>query len=169
MIMITTCRRFFQSIVRRCRLAAGVFWRADEPPRAYFSPNGGARQAILDTIAGARHSLLVAMFSFTDPEYGDALIAAHRRGVKVRVLLDPGKFTATESQSWRLGMSGVRVEMAHGRRLFHHKVVVADDRVVVTGSMNWTLHAEHRNCENVLIVASPEVARLYRRQLGFLS
>jgi len=46
---------------------------------------------IVDAIAGARKSLNVRMFLFTEPTLIDALIAAHHRKVKVRVMLNPAR------------------------------------------------------------------------------
>jgi cardiolipin synthase A/B len=46
-------------------------------------------QPILDAIDGATKSLRIKMFIFTDPSLLDAVIAAHRRGVNVRIMLNP--------------------------------------------------------------------------------
>lgn len=56
-------------------------------------PDDTARP-IIDAIEGARDSLSIRMFLFTDPTLIDAVIAAHRRGVKVRVMLNPARRSA---------------------------------------------------------------------------
>jgi phosphatidylserine/phosphatidylglycerophosphate/cardiolipin synthase-like enzyme len=43
----------------------------------------------------------------------------------------------------------------------HHKVIIIDKRVVITGSYNFSASAETRNNENTLIIHSPEVASQY--------
>jgi phosphatidylserine/phosphatidylglycerophosphate/cardiolipin synthase-like enzyme len=46
----------------------------------------------------------------------------------------------------------------------HHKVIVVDERYVVTGSMNYSTNAEESNDENVIIIDNPEIARLYLQE-----
>ena len=48
-------------------------------------------QPILDAINGATKSLRIKMFVFSDPETLKAVIAAQKRGVKVRVMLNPAR------------------------------------------------------------------------------
>jgi phosphatidylserine/phosphatidylglycerophosphate/cardiolipin synthase-like enzyme len=43
----------------------------------------------------------------------------------------------------------------------HHKVIVVDERIVITGSMNFSTNAEESNDENVIIIDNAEIARLY--------
>ena len=51
----------------------------------------------------------------------------------------------------------------------HNKVIIIDDRIVVTGSYNFTYFAENRNDENVLIIHSPEIARIVPNRVpGFV-
>jgi len=51
-------------------------------------PDDGIRP-VLAAIAGAKKSILVKMFLFSEPRLIRALVAAHKRGVKVRVMLNP--------------------------------------------------------------------------------
>jgi len=43
----------------------------------------------------------------------------------------------------------------------HNKVIVVDERFVITGSFNFSTNAEESNDENVIIIDNPEIARLY--------
>ena len=45
----------------------------------------------MNSPSGARKSLNIRMFLFTEPTLIDAVIAAHKRGVKVRVMLNPAR------------------------------------------------------------------------------
>ena len=67
---------------------------SDEPAlQAYFS-NPGSRSlpegitALVEAIGAAQDSVLVAMYNFTLDEAGEALLAAHQRGVKVQVVME---------------------------------------------------------------------------------
>lgn len=144
-----------------------------EEPEVYFSPGGGAQQAILERIEEAAESIDVAMYAFTSRELAWALVRARERGVRVRVLLD-GDFVQNEYSKHRfLNNHGVqvRVDMSHLTRsgdfqgLMHHKFAVVDRQVVITGSYNWTASAQERNEENLLIFPrSVTLARPYSAQ-----
>jgi phosphatidylserine/phosphatidylglycerophosphate/cardiolipin synthase-like enzyme len=43
----------------------------------------------------------------------------------------------------------------------HHKVIIVDERYVITGSLNFSTRAEETNDENVIIIDNPDIARLY--------
>src|SRR4030095_2509133 len=58
-------------------------------------PDDTARP-ILDALAAARSSLNIRMFLFTDPTPIAPVLAAHRRGVKVRVMLNPARRSGEE-------------------------------------------------------------------------
>jgi phosphatidylserine/phosphatidylglycerophosphate/cardiolipin synthase-like enzyme len=128
----------------------------------YFSPRGGAIEAILKEIRGARSSILVQAYSFTSEPVAAALAAAHRRGVRVEIILDQSK-TVEEKQSKAgfMAHSGVpvRVDAQHGSA--HNKVMILDDQTVVTGSYNFTRHAEEDNAENLLIIRNKALAAKY--------
>jgi phosphatidylserine/phosphatidylglycerophosphate/cardiolipin synthase-like enzyme len=58
--------------------------------QSYFvSPDvdGVIETAIIQAIDGARKSIDIGLFSFTDDQLGDAVVRAARRGVTVRVIL----------------------------------------------------------------------------------
>lgn len=144
--------------------------RPSEEPKVYFSPGGGAQQAILERIDQARESIDVAMYAFTSRELAWALVRAKERGARVRVLLD-GDFIRNEYSKDRfLSRHGVevRVDMSHlthsgeFQGLMHHKFAVLDCHVVITGSYNWTASAQERNEENLLVFpGSPALASLF--------
>jgi phosphatidylserine/phosphatidylglycerophosphate/cardiolipin synthase-like enzyme len=46
----------------------------------------------------------------------------------------------------------------------HHKVIIIDDQIVITGSYNFSKSAKTRNDENTLVIHSPEIAGLYREE-----
>jgi phosphatidylserine/phosphatidylglycerophosphate/cardiolipin synthase-like enzyme len=45
----------------------------------------------------------------------------------------------------------------------HNKVIVLDDHIVITGSLNFSTNAEESNDENVLIIDNADIARLYQQ------
>jgi phosphatidylserine/phosphatidylglycerophosphate/cardiolipin synthase-like enzyme len=140
--------------------------------RAFFSPGGGARKALEEALDSARRELRVAMYTFSSPPLARKVIAAHRRGVDVLVLLDDRENrTRRWSQAKALEEGGVPVRYVrpHPRKgdpveaKFHHKFCVIDGRLVVTGSFNWSNMADTSNHENLLIIQSRDLARTYLR------
>ncbi len=134
------------------------------PPdiRVYFSPRGGAKDAIIDLINGAKQEICLAIYSFTDPDLAYALIAAHRRKVAVHIIHDRSQNSARGSQIDRLTWAGINVQCYAYKSLLHHKFMVVDQKALVTGSMNWTKNGENRNAENTLIYPNyPDLATKY--------
>lgn len=130
--------------------------------RVYFtSPteNHVIEPAILQVVASAKKTLLIAMYSFTDDELGEAVRSAKKRGVSVWVLLDGGQDAEGGGKEWTELLSAkipVAAEVFPG--LLHHKFAVIDDRFTITGSFNWSDRADRMNFENAVIIDSPEVA-----------
>ncbi|MDO8588174.1 MAG: phospholipase D family protein [Armatimonadota bacterium] len=129
--------------------------------RVYFSPRGGATAAIVKAIGGARRTVLAQAYSFTSAPIAKALLNAHKRGVKVQVILDDSQLTQKYSSAVFFRNSGIptRIDSAHA--IAHNKVMVIDGVTVITGSFNFTRAAEERNAENVLIVRDKALAERY--------
>ena len=139
----------------------------------YFSPHGGVQKAIIERLDSARIDIDVAVYIFSNQELADALISAHRRGVKVRVLLDGSEDEHHYSKGRYLYDQGVGVRVDRSHMLFpgesqgimHNKFTVIDSNSVITGSYNWTNGAEINNDENILIIHDAgHVARRYKAQ-----
>ncbi len=58
-------------------------------------------------------------------------------------------------------IEGLPVVKDRNYRIMHHKVIIIDENIVITGSFNFSQNANRSNDENVLIIESPEVAAQY--------
>ncbi|NEK70346.1 MAG: phospholipase D family protein, partial [Xanthomonas perforans] len=119
-----------------------------------FSPEGTGQSLVLDVIKTARSELRVMAYSFTAPDIAQALIAAKKRGVDVRVVVDADQ-SRQRSQIAALNtlaLAGVSVRLNGRYQIMHDKVIVADRRTVQTGSFNYTRSAEKANSENVIVL-----------------
>jgi phosphatidylserine/phosphatidylglycerophosphate/cardiolipin synthase-like enzyme len=58
----------------------------------YFSPNGGATEAIVRELKEAKTEILVQAYNFTSKEIAKALVDAKKRGVHVEIILDKKKW-----------------------------------------------------------------------------
>jgi cardiolipin synthase len=98
-------------------------------------------QPILDAIDGATKSLRVKMFIFTDPSLLDAVIAAHRRGVNVRIMLNPKRRSGvSENDESRSKLEAAGIEVRDSNPAFdltHEKSMVVDDKTAFVKSLNW--------------------------------
>jgi phosphatidylserine/phosphatidylglycerophosphate/cardiolipin synthase-like enzyme len=136
--------------------------------RVYFSPNGGCQEAIIKELQKAHKSIDIAMYSFTSREIAHALIEAKKREVKIRIALDPAQIKDQYSKSRYLISRGFSVKFHMGPGLMHDKFVVIDDRVVLSGSYNWTITADKRNAENLLVITDKGLAGKYEKQFKLI-
>jgi phosphatidylserine/phosphatidylglycerophosphate/cardiolipin synthase-like enzyme len=127
------------------------------PWAAYFSPGGGAAQAVVEAVGRARHSVLVQAAALSSPPITKALVDAQHRGVKVEVILDRKHAKGRPSSADALVRDGVMVliDRAHPA---NSNVMVIDAEVVVTGSFAFTVAADRESAENLLVIHAPTLA-----------
>src|SRR5579863_4848142 len=137
-----------------------------------FSPPlpGGCdpTSAIEAAVRAARKSIFIQAYEITPGPLVAALVAAHRRGVDVRAIVDYRQLTDRRNHDdafavEHLGAAGIPVLVDRPPGLMHDKVMIIDAEIVVTGSFNYTYSAEHRNVENLLVIRDPAVAAQYVR------
>lgn len=126
-----------------------------------FTPGGSCTEAIVKEIVAARKTILVQAYSFTSPTIAEALVKAKARGVDVRVILDKSQRTEKYSGATFLANGGVTVLIDDKHAIAHNKVMVLDDKVVITGSFNFTKAAQERNAENLLVLRYKTLAARY--------
>jgi phosphatidylserine/phosphatidylglycerophosphate/cardiolipin synthase-like enzyme len=129
--------------------------------QVYFSPQGGCTAAVVNAVNGAKESVLVQAYSFTSAPIGKALLDAHKRGVKVQVILDKSQRTEKYSLAAFLKNAGIPTFIDDKHAVAHNKVIVIDSRVVITGSFNFTKEAEESNAENLLVIRNRSMAEKY--------
>jgi phosphatidylserine/phosphatidylglycerophosphate/cardiolipin synthase-like enzyme len=81
--------------------------------------------------------------------------------VRVAGVIEARQAANSGSDYQRFLNSGIDVRLDGNPNNMHHKVLIIDGDVVVTGSYNFSASAEGRNDENTLVVFDPEVADLY--------
>jgi cardiolipin synthase len=133
-------------------------------PRGFVA----AAEAVGEQIEQARERLDVMNPYFTDHDMVERILAAARRGVKVRVVTSQksNNGPATAALKHRYGdLTAAGVEMWEiPGTVVHAKVVVADD-VVSFGTVNLDAWALHRDSEIMMMVRSPEAAALLQERL----
>jgi cardiolipin synthase len=108
--------------------------------RLIILPDDSA-DAIIDPINAACHSLNIRMFLFTDPPLLNAVIAAKRRGVHVRVMLNPVRRDGTsDNDGARKALQAAGVAVKDSSTEFavtHQKSMVIDNQIGFIESLNW--------------------------------
>ncbi|MBC8069913.1 MAG: hypothetical protein IAG13_16365, partial [Deltaproteobacteria bacterium] len=129
-----------------------------------FSPQDDpVRFGVRPLIKQARQRIDIAVFFLTHKHIVDDLIAAHRRGVKVRVVMDSTGARNEYSKHELLRAAGIPVKVEAWGGKMHMKSAAIDGAHVIAGSMNWTSAGEYSNDENTLLIHSDELAGQYHR------
>ncbi len=121
---------------------------------------GGLDEELAAVIGQAESSVDVVAYDLDLERVADALIAAHRDGVQVRVVVESDN--ADEEAVTDLRQAGVPlVEDERESGLMHNKFAVIDEQWVWTGSWNLTDNGAYRNNNNAVLIASPALAKNY--------
>jgi phosphatidylserine/phosphatidylglycerophosphate/cardiolipin synthase-like enzyme len=133
------------------------------PPAATvcFTPGGNCTDAMIHALNDATRTVLVQAYRFTSAPIATAVLDAHKRGVQVQVILDKSQRTEKDSSADFLANQGVPTMIDANHAIAHHKVIVIDGEVVITGSFNFTKAAQEKNAENLLIIRDQALAAQY--------
>jgi phosphatidylserine/phosphatidylglycerophosphate/cardiolipin synthase-like enzyme len=128
----------------------------------YFSPEDGVLEHILNAVNAAQESIYFLAYSFTTDELAKAMIERAKAGVTVQGVFDKDQYHSNAGTEFdTLHNAGIDVWLDNNPRLMHHKVIIIDQQVVITGSYNFSNNAEYDNDENTLIIHNQEIAGQY--------
>jgi len=114
-------------------VCAGAPMTADPPApqiAVYFSPHGGCTDAIVRELDAAKESVLVQAYESTSAPIAKALMEAHKRGVKVRVIRDKSQRTEKYSSATFFQNVDITTFIDDKHAIAHNKVMVSDIIVV---------------------------------------
>jgi phosphatidylserine/phosphatidylglycerophosphate/cardiolipin synthase-like enzyme len=123
---------------------------------------------LINLISQARKSVYVAIYSFTRDGLARALIDAKNRGVEVKVIIEEENAYGQGSEYRMLKEAGVDIRLDGNPALMHHKFMVVDGEIIVTGSYNWSTAAEDRNDENFVVIRDRSVAERFIQEFNRL-
>jgi phosphatidylserine/phosphatidylglycerophosphate/cardiolipin synthase-like enzyme len=126
-----------------------------------FAPDQPISPRLVELLEQANQSIQLMAFNLTLDPIADALVAATVRGVKVEGVIEADQADNQGSDIERLLADGIEIVHDGNPRKMHHKVIIIDRAIVITGSYNFSRSAEEQNDENLLIIYSPEMAELY--------
>jgi phosphatidylserine/phosphatidylglycerophosphate/cardiolipin synthase-like enzyme len=131
------------------------------PIQVFFSPKGGCTEAVVKELSAAKETVLVQAYSFTSAPIAKALVDAHKRGVKVEVILDKSQRTEKYSSADFVLHAGIPIKIDAAHAIAHNKIMIVDGHAVITGSFNFTKNAEENNAENLLVIRDTTLAENY--------
>lgn len=129
--------------------------------QAWFSPGDDCRNAILGQLRACRHRADLCVFTLSDDRISTEVLAAHRRGVAVRLITDNDKAFDRGSDVIALRDEGVSVRVDQSAAHMHHKFALFDGRWLLNGSYNWTHSAAAENEENLVLCNDPALLRQF--------
>ena len=134
---------------------------APPPITVYFSPRGGCTDAITAELGHATNNVLVQAYSFTSAPIAKALVEAHKRGVKIEVVLDKSQRNEKYSSATFVFNAGIPTFIDASHAIAHNKIIIIDRATVITGSFNFSKAAEESNAENLLVIHDRALAEKY--------
>lgn len=130
-----------------------------------FTPEDGAlEQAIIPLVNAAQFEVRFLAFSFTDYPLANAMIQRFQNGASVAGVYENVGSDTDAAEFDTLFCAGVSVRRDGNPGFMHDKVIIVDQRYIITGSLNFSTNAEDSNDENVIILDNAEIARLYLQE-----
>lgn len=147
-----------------------VMYQAAGTVELGFSPNRGAMDVVIDVINSSTRTLDVAAYEFTNKRFENAVNAAIRRGVIVRIVVDAKEnINNPKSIAGPLAQAGAKVRYVDDAPLMHDKYTIADRDTAETGSLNYTVRAEKYSHENARADwHNPQVAAYYESDFEYM-
>jgi phosphatidylserine/phosphatidylglycerophosphate/cardiolipin synthase-like enzyme len=146
-------------VIELLTFSLGAFAKTE----VYFSLYDDPESIIIKSIENAEESINIAMYSLTDSEISRAIVRAKERGVVIKIYLDSKEVNAEHSKSRFFIKEGIEnVRLSSNRYLMHNKFAIIDNKIVITGSYNWTASAGQRNDENLLVLDEEKIVKKYQ-------
>jgi len=131
------------------------------PVTVRFAPEDKPFDSLIILTGLANKSIRFMAFSFTQDDLGAIMRQQAADGVLVQGIFETRGSETQYSEMPALYCAGIPVRQDGNPGTFHHKVIIIDDFVVITGSMNFSDNAAGSNDENVIAIADPAIGQLY--------
>ncbi|KGM54077.1 nuclease [Lysobacter daejeonensis GH1-9] len=131
---------------------------------ACFSPGDACLRKLRELCRQAKASIDVCVFTIADDRLTEALLGAHARGVRVRIISDNDKRFDDGSDIARLAAAGIPLRLDRSICHMHHKFAVFEGGTIANGSFNWTRTASTSNFENLVVSADPYLVGVFTAQ-----
>lgn len=134
----------------------------------WFAPEDGAMDRMIEVVRTARTSIKFMVFAFTSEALFQAILERMQAGVEVTGIFESRHAGWKDIKIGPLHQAGATVRFDTNPDTLHHKVIIVDEKVVVTGSFNFSDSTDRSNDENMLVIDGRSVARAFSRELDRL-
>ncbi|APR98705.2 phospholipase D family nuclease [Wolbachia endosymbiont of Folsomia candida] len=124
--------------------------------RVCFTPQENCAAKIIDEIDHSQKSIYVQAYTFTSKPIAKSLIRAKERGIDIKVIIDETQVNSEYSVINKLFEEKIPIWIDYKPAIAHNKVMIIDNKKVITGSFNFTYSASFRNTENLLIIENSD-------------
>ncbi len=118
---------------------------------SYFSPGEECARKIIALLERAKHTIYICVFTISDNNISAAILAAHRRGIEIKIITDNDKAHDKGSDIYDLNRKNIKIKIDRGPSHMHHKYAIIDNKELINGSFNWTRSASKYNQENIIV------------------
>jgi phosphatidylserine/phosphatidylglycerophosphate/cardiolipin synthase-like enzyme len=138
------------------------------PIQVLFSPEDNAISNLIALVNDAQTSIRFLAFSFTDYPLAQSMIDRAKAGVDVKGVFETFGSNGTRSELRTMWCANLPVRQDGNGSFLHDKIIIVDNSIVVTGSLNYSSNADESNEENVVILDNTEIAALYLHEFDKL-
>jgi len=137
---------------------------------AYFAPGEDCLQRIIRRFQLVKAAADLCVFTITDDRISRAILEAHRRGVKLRIISDAEQANDMGSDMRQFAEAGIAVKLVRAVGAddrdghMHHKFAIFDGLRMINGSYNWTRGAASINFENLVDTADAGLLTRFRAE-----
>ena len=123
--------------------------------KVFFTPGLECETNIIAHINKAS-KIDIAVYSITNSNIVDSIIAAHKRGAQIRIITDRTQSKGKGSLVGKIRNAGIPVVTNIKHKIEHNKFAIFDRKYVETGSYNYTENGSKFNSENCVFFEQPE-------------
>lgn len=129
----------------------------------YMCPQDECQQVILDYLNKSLNEIIFALFTITDDKISNRLIRKFNEGINVSGIIESRNWNLKGSDAYELNQT-FSLYKDRNKNNMHHKFFVIDERYVITGSMNPTSAGTNYNDENIIVIDSNKIAKLFKEE-----
>ncbi|KAI7905718.1 uncharacterized protein BX663DRAFT_500657 [Cokeromyces recurvatus] len=137
--------------------------------RAFFFPSKDSFNAFISVLNSAIKTIDICVYAFTDDDVANALIAAKKRGVSIKIITDNQQAAGKGADAKRLQEAyNIPYKTDRSSGYMHNKFAIIDSTTLINGSFNWSKGARFKNRENILITNIPICIKEFQKQFDAL-
>lgn len=131
-----------------------------KPDEVCFSPDQLCDIKLIKFIQSAQTQIDMAVFDMNLDQLVHELLVASKK-IKVRIVVDKRQAAGNHSLVSTLIRGGAQVRFGKQKGIMHDKFTIIDQKMIETGSFNYTNHASQANQENQIYLATKSIVDLY--------